>query len=213
MIFSSLLILFLWIRSILVLRLFCLFLLSLSQKDNRAFADGNFIEDAIIFHISRVWGKGKFICWREIMTFFFRFLGIAISGCHIPFSHHQYNHLLIVYAVREKKKWLMIPSYIYVNVLYYWCCYFNVEVWESKIGGWGGKKSITIIDFGNLTNCYLHFAQSFSFTHRFPLYTCEKDEKKIHLSISTSKSSRIPLIGIFQMRLIIWCACICNDFW
>lgn len=212
MIFSSLLILFLWIRSILVLRLFCLFLLSLSQKDNRAFADGNFIEDAIIFHISRVWGKGKFICWREIMTFFF--LLLLLPFLVVTFHSHTINIIIFLLCMLwEKKKWLMIPSYIYVNVLYYWCCYFNVEVWESRIGGWGGKKSITIIDFGNLTNCYLHFAQSFSFTHRFPLYTCEKDEKKIHLSISTSKSSRIPLIGIFQMRLIIWCACICNDFW
>ena len=70
-------------------------------------------------------------------------------------------------------------------VLYYWyCCYFFDEVWESKNRRVRrGKKSITIIDFGNLTNCYLHFAQSFSFTHRFPLYTFEKDEKNSFIDI------------------------------
>jgi hypothetical protein len=33
---------------------------------------------------------------------------------------------------------------------------------KRKSCGRKRKKSITIIDFGNLTNCYLHFAQSFS---------------------------------------------------
>lgn len=102
MIFSSLLILFLWIRSILVLRLFCLFLLSLSQKDNRAFADGNFIEDAIIFHISRVWGKGKFICWREIMTFFF--LLLLLPFLVVTFHSHTINIIIFLLCMLWERK-------------------------------------------------------------------------------------------------------------
>lgn len=95
----------------------------------------NFIEDAIIFHSAydgQERERGEWVNAKEIYLLernydiFLMLFAIAISGCHIPFSHHhQYNHLFYVFrdggegSVRwvVEKSDLWFPSHICVIVL------------------------------------------------------------------------------------------------
>lgn len=147
---------------------------------------------AIIFH--RTEGKErtkKFIWWREIMTFFFFF---SLPFLVVTFLPH--TTVIIIFCSfylnageRRCDLWFLSP-YICVIVLLFLTLFLANKFFHPPAptirksrGGKGKEKSITIIDFGNLTNCYLHFTQLCPFLRLISYLTLLYEEKFIYIDI------------------------------